>query len=431
MTQQAWRAPVAPAAGLFLRAGTRYADRAPPWKEQRLTAERWNNWSGRVECRPQAILRPASDDELAAIVRRASSAGQTVRVAGSGHSFTPLVATDGVLLSLDALAGIESSEPAALRATIRAGTKVHALGAPLQALGMALANQGDVDVQALGGAIGTGTHGTGRTLGSLSTQVVGLRVVTAAGELDEWSAERDPELMSAARVSLGMLGVVTAVRLQLVPAYRLHERVWRTSVEECMADLEQLVAVHRHFEFFWYPHRDLAEMKSLTPTEQVALAAGTTRGERIGWSWEIFPSVRDLRFNEMEYAVPAAAGPACFREVRARMQRHHPDVLWPIEYRTLAADDIWLSPAHARDTVTVSVHQAAELPCDDFFADIETVLRAHGGRPHWGKLHSCTAEDLAGLYPEWESFCRTRERLDPEGRFLNDYLAQLFATRLV
>jgi FAD/FMN-containing dehydrogenase len=396
-----------------------------------LTAERWINWSGRVECRPEAILRPASDEELAAIVRRAAAEGRTVRVAGSGHSFTPLVSTSGVLLSLDALTGVESSDPAALQATIRAGTKIHALGAPLQALGMALANQGDVDVQSLGGAIGTGTHGTGRTLGSISTQVTGLRVVTAAGEIVEWSAERDEEPMSAARVSLGMLGIVTAIRLQLVPAYRLHERVWRTSVDECMAELERLVAGHRHFEFFWYPHRDYAEMKSLTPTDRAATAPGEDEGQRVGWSWEIFPSVRDLRFNEMEYALPAAAGPACFREVRARMQRRHPDVLWPIEYRTLAADDIWLSPAYARDTVTISVHQAAELPCDDFFADIETILRAYGGRPHWGKLHRCTAEDLAGFYPRWESFCRTRERLDPEGRFLNDYLAGLFATRRV
>jgi FAD/FMN-containing dehydrogenase len=387
----------------------------------------WTNWSGRVECRPRAIERPASEDELAAIVRAAARDGLRVRVAGSGHSFTPIVATDGILVSLDALEGIESADLQALQATVRAGSKLHAIGAPLRELGMALANQGDVDVQSLGGAIGTGTHGTGRALGSISTQVIGLRLVAADGGIVEWSLATDPDEMAAARLSMGMLGIVTAVRMQLVAAYRLHEQVWRTGVDACMAELETSIATHRHFEFFWYPQRDRAELKTLDPTERLPSDVAGRKGERIGWSHEIFPSVRDQRFNEMEYALPAAAGPACFLELRERMQARHPDVVWPIEYRTLAADDIWLSPAHGRATVTLSLHQAAELPCDAFFHDLEAILRAHGGRPHWGKLHTCSADDLRDLYPRWDRFRALRGQLDPAGRYLNDYLGDLFA----
>jgi FAD/FMN-containing dehydrogenase len=383
-----------------------------------------------VRCTPQRRLEPADEREVSAAVRDAARARHTLRVAGSGHSFTPLVATDGVLLSLDSLQGIESCDRAACRATIRAGSKIASLGEPLREAGMALANQGDVDVQALAGAISTGTHGTGATLGSLSSQIVGLRVVTAGGETLEIDGEREPDLLAAARVSLGVLGVITAARLQLVPAYRLHERVWRVGIDECLAGLDEHVRGHRHFEFFWYPHKDYAEMKTLDPTDAApgelrSEDDGKRKGERIDWSYRIFPTVRDLRFNEMEYAVPAASGPGCFRAVRRRMRERHPDVVWPVEYRTVAADGGWLSPAHARDSVAISLHQDAALPCDAFFADLEPIFHEHGGRPHWGKIHTAGAARLAALYPCWERFRALRDRLDPGGLFLNPYLREL------
>jgi FAD/FMN-containing dehydrogenase len=388
----------------------------------------WSSWSGRVRCAPRELLAPADEAEIVRAVRRAGGAGLEVRVAGSGHSFSPVVATGGLLLSLEQWQGIESFDSSSLRATIRAGTRLSALGGPLAARGAALANQGDVDVQALGGAIGTGTHGTGRTLGSLSTQVVGMRLVTAAGEIEDWSRETSPERVDAAAVSLGMLGVATAIALQLVPAYRLHERIWKTGIEECLADLEAHVAGHRHYEFFWYPHRDYAEHKTLDPTAAAPDPLPERKGERIDWSHRIFPTLRDLRFNEMEYAVPAASGAACFRAVRERMRRRHADVVWPVEYRTVAADGLWLSPAHGRDTVTISLHQAAELPCDAFFADCEPIFVEHGGRPHWGKVHTRRAGDLAALYPRWGDFVALRRELDPHGVFLNDHLRSLLAS---
>jgi FAD/FMN-containing dehydrogenase len=386
----------------------------------------WSNWSGSVRCQPRRFETPAREEQLCRLVREAAAERLTVRVAGTGHSFTPLVATDGLLLSLDAWQGVEWHSAAPASASIRSGTKLSALGELLLEAGLAMENLGDVDVQSLGGALGTGTHGTGRQFRNLSAQVTALRLVTAAGELLECSAEREPELLAAARVSMGMLGVVSTATLQLLPAFRLHEQVWRLPIEECLERLERLIATNEHFEFFWYPIADEAECKTLNSTEQTPEQAPPIDGERVGWSARILPSVRSVRFNEMEYALPAEAGVACFRVVRERMLARHPQVRWPVEYRTLAADDAWLSPAYGRETVAISIHQDARLPFQEFFADIEPIFRAHGGRPHWGKIHSAKAADLRELYPRWEDFTAMRARLDPEGCFLNEYLTALF-----
>ena len=413
----------------------------------------WSNWSGSVSCTPAELLSPASEEEVAEIVRRAAAAGQVVRVTGTGHSFTPLCATDDVLLSLDRLAGIESVDTASRTAWIRAGTKIHAMGGPLAEHGLALANQGDVDVQAIAGAVSTGTHGTGPKLGSIATQVVGLRIVTAGGDRVECSPEADLEAFRAAQVALGSLGVITAVRLQLLPLYRLHEQVRREPINACLAALDERVRANRHFEFFWYPADDAAFTKTLNPTDRpatppiAAQAAGHSTStaapgaaaapsseaglssderERVDDSWRIFPTVRENRFNEMEFSLPAERGVECFRAVRDLMRSRHAGVAWPIEYRTQAADGIFMSPAQGRATVAISIHQAAELEHAAFFADAEMIFRRHQGRPHWGKMHSLACRELRDLYPHWDRFQAVRSSFDPQGRFLNAHLRRLF-----
>jgi FAD/FMN-containing dehydrogenase len=390
-----------------------------------VSAESWSNFSGRVAFQPARISRPKNEMEIAAAVRAAVRDGHGVRVAGTGHSFTPLVRTDGVLLSLDDHQGIESVDTERRRATIRAGTKLAALGEPLLRHGLALRNMGDVDVQALAGAISTGTHGTGPALANVSSQVVAARLVKADGSVETIDETR-PDRLDAARVSLGLLGVLSSLTLQLVPAYRLHERLWRTGIEPCLDELESDVAATRHYEFWWFPHRDYADRKSLAETAAEPDSVAGRERERIDWSYRILPSVRELKFNEMEYSVPAAAGPACFRAVRERMKTRWPDVVWPVEYRTLAPDSAWLSTAHERASVAISLHQDAKLPCDAFFADCEAIFRAHEGRPHWGKLHTRSAGELAKLYPKWQAFRELRAALDPSGTFANDYLRELF-----
>lgn len=391
----------------------------------------WSNWSGSVTCAPRTVATPTDEAAIITLLKQASAAQNTVRVVGTGHSFTPLCASDQFLVSLDGLQGLVTT--AHDTATFWAGTKLHQVGEPLWAAGLAMANMGDIDRQALAGAVSTGTHGTGPTLGSIATQVVGLRLALASGEIVDCSPTQEPTLFKAAQVSMGALGIITQVTLRCLPAYRLHERTWVAGFEECMSQLAELIATNRHFEFFWVPSEDVCAMKSLNPTTAEQLAAPYhpsvtgrltryVRDEKIDRSYRIFPSERNLKFNETEFAIPAVNGPDCLREIRQLMQHRYPAVLWPIEYRTLAADDIPLSPAYGRATVTISVHQAAELPYNPFFADVEAIFRNHQGRPHWGKIHTHTARDLAALYPRWVDFQQVRTQVDPTGIFLNEHL---------
>ena len=383
----------------------------------------WSNWSGNVTCRPAILAAPADEREVAGLVRDAARQGLAVRVAGTGHSFAGLCATDGLLLSLECLRGVVAADPRSLTAVVRGGSPIHELGEPLRAAGVAMETMGDIDRQTVAGAISTGTHGSGPRLGSISTQVVGLRLVTADGEIVDCSREREPELFRVARVSLGALGVMTEVRLRVLPAYRLHERKWSCPFEACMADLDALVSGNRHFEFFWRPLTDQCDMKALNPTPDAPGTFSDRPDERIDHSDRVLPSERLVKFNEIEFAVPAARGPECLREVRDLMRARYPNVAWPIEYRTLAADDIPLSPAYGRPTVTISVHEGAERPYLPFFGDVEAVFRNHAGRPHWGKIHTHDHIALRALYPEWEAFGSVRRRLDPKGRFMNEHLA--------
>ena len=359
-------------------------------------------------------------------MRRAIADGQTIRVAASGHSFAPLCSSRGTLVSLEDFSGVESMDRAAMTATVRAGTRIHELGAPLREAGMAMESMGDIDRQGIAGAISTGTHGTGREIGSISTQVVGLRLLTASGELIECSADGEPEVLKAGQVSLGALGIITHVRLRLLPAYRLHEKVQEVPIGDCLPQLDRLIGENRHFEFFWWPRRDECSMKTLNPTDEAPDELPDRPGERIGHSDQVFPSVRSRKFNEIEFSLPEAKGLECFLEIRKLMQEKHTDVGWPIEYRTVAADDIYLSPAHGRPTVTISAHQGNTLPYEAFFADVEAIFRNHQGRPHWGKIHTHAASELGELYPMWDRFHEIRRRLDPRGAYLNDHLRRIF-----
>lgn len=384
--------------------------------------ENWRNWSRRVQARPARVAQPRNEIEIQDLL--VEHAGE-LRVVGSGHSCTPLCATDSLLVNLDAHRGIVNTCADQQTATIRAGSKIHDLGVPLRAAGLATLNQGDVDVQSLAGAISTGTHGTGPSLGSMSTAVRGLRLVLASGDILECSADRNADVFRAARISLGSLGIISQVELQLRAAYNLHEREWKTDVEEADSFLEHATR-HRHLEFFWSPARDVLYMKSLDLTQDAPDPLADRERERIAPSHEVFPSIREDKFNEMEFAVPAERGVECFREIRELMRDRHPDVFWPVEVRTLAADDIPLSPAFQRASVTVSVHQAANLPSQALFADAQAVFANYRARPHWGKFHDLEARTLRPRYPLWDDFLVIRDRLDPAGRLLNPYLRTLF-----
>lgn len=391
-------------------------------------AREWVNWSGSLRFQPGRIDRPEDETALANLVRRAANDKRTVRVVGAGHSSSPLVETSDVLVSLAKFQGLHAHDMSTRRATVGSGMTLQAAGEELLRVGLAVHNLGDVNVQSVAGAIATGTHGSGKTLANLSTLLVGGRVVTGTGDIVDFSLERDPALIRALRVSLGGIGILTRVQLQLLPAYRLHRQEWCTQIDDALAHLDQLVAENRNFDFYWYPRSDEAKLRALNSPEQAsrALPYAQLVKEQTGWSTEVISKVRELKFDEMEYALPAEAGPACFREIRQRVkEKHRRTVGWRILYRTVAPDDAYLSPAFGRDTVTISLHQNAGLPFWGYFLDIEPILRAYGGRPHWGKKHTLRAPELRSLYPLWEEFLHWRQQFDPQGVFLNSYLREL------
>jgi FAD/FMN-containing dehydrogenase len=246
--------------------------------------------------------------------------------------------------------------------------------------------------------------------------------------VSEFGAEGDDPPVQAARVSLGAVGIMTAMRLRLQPAYQLRKREWCSHIDDCLENFEELAARHRHIDFYWYPRRDEAKIRimDLAEDEPDMLSFARLVAEEVGWSNEIIANVRELRFEEMEYALPAAAGPACFAEVRGRVkERHRQRVAWRVLYRTVAPDDAFLSPHYDRQSVTISLHHNAGLPYWDYFGDIEPIFRAHGGRPHWGKKHTLTAAELRPLYPAWGDFSAVRRRMDPCGVFMTPAMRDL------
>lgn len=424
----------------------------------------WRNWSGSVQCRPQQTLAPRTLDELQQTVAKISAAGGKLRVAGAGHSFVPLVETDATLLTLDAIAGIEQINDNV--ATIRAGTSLKPLGHLLRDRGYGMMNLGDINKQALAGAVSTGTHGTGLGLGSISTQVEGMTLVMPDGSLRDCSATKDPDLFAAARVSMGALGVIAKLDVRLQPAYKLKLTKQPMDLDECLARAPDLARSYRHFEFYWVPHTRGTLVKLMEPTQEpesntaltgllelilengalgllsrivrarpqwaprvAKIIAGSIKGDAstmVADCHRAFSSVRLVRFNEMEYELPAGNGPDALRELAAFVETKKIQVHFPVEYRYVKGDDIWLSPFHGRDTAAISVHQYQGMDYREYFAGAEAIFRNHGGRPHWGKIHTLTARELEPLYPRWQDFLKLRAEIDPDGVFINPWLQKLF-----
>lgn len=426
----------------------------------------WRNWARTESVVPSRVVRPRGVDELAAEVARATLTGTRARAVGSGHSFNGIAVTDGVQLHLDALASVERVVPrpdGTAHVTVGAGMRLHALNAALAARGLALRNLGDIDRQTVAGAISTNTHGTGARLGGLSTQVVGARLVTAGGDVVETSPSHDPELFEVARLGLGAVGVLAAVTLEVVPAYRLLSRERPMPLAEVLERLDELVDGSDHFEMFWFPHTDVAlterhdraapdDDRPLSPLRAALvdeLLANLTFGavQRVasrtrrwtpalnrfqaaslpprtytGPSHEVLTSPRRVRFREGEYAVPRESVVDVLHELGAWFRASGAHVPFPLEVRFGPAEDLWLSTAHGRATAHVAVQQYHRLPHLRYLEAAERIVAQVGGRPHWGKLHTYDRARLAPLYPRLPDVDRVRARLDPTGTFRNDYV---------
>jgi FAD-linked oxidoreductase len=424
----------------------------------------WRNWSRTEAVRPLRVERPATAGAVQRAVAAAAASGLRIKPVGAGHSFTGIAVAPGVQLDLTDLSGVVDADVATGRVTLAAGTRLHQLPGLLAPYGLAMPNMGDVDRQSIAGATSTGTHGTGLGFGGLATQIVAARLATGTGDLITVSETERPELLPAVRVGLGALGVLVDVTLQLVPRFVLHAVERPEPFDEVLEGWLDRVSDADHFELYWFPHTDTALTKTNTrlPADAVRrplgrvsrwvddellangvyraicglgrIAPGTTpffarqvdkfTGNRdfTDFSPAVFISHRAVRFREMEYAVPLEATPDAIRAVRALIERKGWRISFPIEVRAAASDENWLSTAHGRNTGYVAVHRYFREDPREYFTAVEDIMRGFGGRPHWGKMHTQTAETLRELYPRFDDFLHVRDELDPERRFSNPYL---------
>jgi FAD/FMN-containing dehydrogenase len=385
------------------------------------------NWSGSIRSQPQYFEQPEDTVHLQRIVRHHASLNRTIRGLGAAHSSSPIFQTDDCLISLKHFTGLIHVDTTCRQATLGAGTTLDVAGRLLFQHGLALPNVGDIDQQSLAGVIATGTHGTGGCFTNLANMLVGGKLVTGEGRLHEFAVETNAEEICSLRVSLGALGLFTELRLQLEPTQWLYRREWCSQIDDFLPHLDAVFAENRHVDFYWYPRSDRVKLRIVNPfdgPQQLSYAKCVERQE--GWTHEVIAQRRDLKFEETEYALPRAVGLACFLQIRERVKRlHRRHVGWRILFRTVASDEAWLSPHHGRESVTISVLQNASLPYEDYFRDIETVFQSYDGRPHWGKKHNQSAEQLRSLYPQWQAFAAARLKLDPKGTLLNAALRRL------
>ncbi|MEH6818711.1 MAG: D-arabinono-1,4-lactone oxidase [Dietzia psychralcaliphila] len=431
----------------------------------------WQNWAGNVIASPSGRSNPTTVAEVTEVVIAAAERGSRVKCVGAGHSFTPAASTDGVLISLDDLTGIESIVPTrdpdghvdGADVTVWAGTRLHQLGPLLWDLGLAQPNLGDFAEQSLAGAVSTGTHGTGRDAVGMPATVVGLQLVAADGSVLNCSRGSNPEVFEAARLGIGAVGIITKMTIHCVPAFVLSAEEHPWTLSAALADLEGFSRSADHAEFFWFPHTDAVTVKrntrlpgdaelrplgrfrelvgdeflsneafgalcrtaarrpSMTPRINRFAARAMSARAYTDRSYRVFASPRRVRFREMEYAVPVAAAAGVLGDLRDMIDRSGIVTPFPVEVRFAAADDVWMSTAHERDVCYVAVHQFHLMDHTELFRSAEEIFLAADGRPHWGKMHTRTASDLSNTVRHFDDFVSVRDRLDPDRVFANEY----------
>jgi FAD-linked oxidoreductase len=414
----------------------------------------WQNWSATEHAYPATRLAPASADEAAHLLR---TAGGPVRMVGAGHSFTGLVPTDATLISLDRMTGVLAHDAATRQASVAAGTRLYDLGPALAAIGQDMPNLPDINKQSLAGGTQTGTHGTGRAFQAVHGGIVEFDLATPRGEVLTCNATRNPDVFNAARVGLGVFGVMTRFTMQNHALARVKKVTSLRHRDDLMDGWDDLVRSHRNVEFYVIPFSHWGQLITHDETDEPVRPRGPdtdTEGQMklksardllefatplrfwtldhviadmpaqvaIDQGWKLLSNERSVRNREIEYHLPRETQIAALREVVETIERRRHDVFIPVEVRAIAADDAWLSPFHGRDSGSIAVHTYYKDDYRFFFTLIEPILRRHGGRPHWGKLNSLKYDDFAALYPRWKDALAVRDGLDPEGKLLNPYL---------
>lgn len=420
-----------------------------------VTAEdgRWRqNWSGHTPFRRARVHEPATVDEVQAIVAGADR----VRVVGAGHSFNALADTDGDLLWLGRLgpAGIEVA-PDRRSVTFGAGLTYDQLCPALQAEGLALANTASLRHITVAGAVATATHGSGDRLGNLATAVTGLELVVAGGQRVELRRDGDSvgdgDRFAGAVVALGALGVVTRLTLGVEPTYDVVQHVYAGLPWDALYDhFDEVTGAGYSVSLFptwqqpvvesvWVKHRLAPGSAAPEPPAELFGARlqerhlPTLQNDRVRTVINE-PGPWHHRLPHFALNAPGAVG----NELQSEyfVARHHAvdairavaaigpklaGVIGVTELRTVAADDLWLSPANGGDVVAIHFNWWKDWAgVSAVLSEVEAALAPFGPIPHWGKLHTLPPARIAASFPRLDAFRALAAELDPAGVFAND-----------
>jgi FAD/FMN-containing dehydrogenase len=406
------------------------------------TESLWTNWGGNQSCTPAFTVKPKTEQEVLDTVRFAIKEGLPVRAVGAGHSFTPLVQTGGILMDLEGLAGLTGTDTDTSRVRMLGGTRISDVGTPLWDRGLSLSNQGDIDKQAIAGALSTATHGSGIDLGSFSSTLRWARIINGHGEIVEIGENQLREL-KAAQVALGTLGILVEVELQAAPAYHIIEDITYPGWDEVERDWETNIRDHRHYSFIWCQANDSAALYELPTPEGESMVNRTytkkyraaqlneatelssAEGARRDRAYKIYAGGYMIPFHELEYYVPAEKGLEAVNAVQNLLGTTHKDQRYPLEVRWVKGDEGYISPFYKRDTTVLSVSGAPGTNYWPYLRDLDALLEDFDARPHWGKIHFMTRDRMKKHFPEYDTFVQIRREFDPNGVFLNDHTRAL------
>lgn len=413
---------------------------------------RESNWSGNVHYRAAEILHPHSEGELQELVRGAAE----VRALGSRHSFNTIADTDGVQLCLDQMPAAITVNEAAGTVTVGGGSTYGALAVELAARGWALGNLASLPHISVAGAIATATHGSGVDNANLAAAVVGLRLVDGTGEVRTVTRADTPDFAGYV-VGLGALGIVTEVTLEIEPAFDVAQHVYLDlEWDQVLADYDSVSSRAYSVSLFtdwsgntvgqaWFKQRmgdgrrtdypaqllggtaaaaavhPLPGVSAVNCTEQLGVP-GPWQDRLSHFRMEFMPSAGEE--IQSEYLLDRAHAVPAIQALRALSETITP-LLLVAEIRTIAADDLWLSTAHGRDSIAFHFTWKREQQAVEAVVKlVEAALAPFSARPHWGKVFDAGASSLAPLYPHFEDFRKLAQQLDPEGKFRNDFLTR-------
>lgn len=426
----------------------------------------WQNWARTVKSIPAGFVNVCCEADIIAAIHEAKRQALRIKVVGSGHSYNDIADSSGAICaSMSSYAAIEHVDRNTNRVTVQAGMQLGTFCEALASLDLALPVLGAITDQTVAGIISTATHGTGRSIRSLSDYVVGLRLVDGNGNAVDISVEQNADLLNAARVGLGSLGIISTVTFACVPGFNLVLETRPMKLRDVIANLKTLYQAD-YFGFWWIPQtrwtmlrtasrkpldnsqpcctqeRDHIALRDVLHETALWLAGNSPRTTSlvnaaehalrfrhprvIEGRWDkVFPCPSPIRQVAMEYAIPIESTGPVLEALEGIFLRHAMHA--PVDVRFCAADESWLSPANQREVcyvgIGVSKPFGRHISYEALFGDLEAVFCRFGGRPHWGKIHTLNAEQLRALYPQWHRFAEVRNMLDPNRIFVNSYLS--------